>query len=72
MLRHSQLVDFDPDNHKHLKVYADFIKNKSWGKACPFYLVDPWLNVPSMIDSMLARHHLQKTAKFPLKKRVDK
>ena len=51
---------FDPNNKKHLKEYALFLKTQRWKNNCPFYLEDPYMDIPSMINAKLSMHFLRK------------
>lgn len=37
-----------------------FKKNGKWEKGCPFYLHDPFIEVPGMCDSMYTTYMLEK------------
>ncbi len=51
---------FDPTNKKHIKEYALFLKTQRWKNNCPFYLEDPYTDIPAMINAKLAMHFLRK------------
>lgn len=49
-------VKFDPTNVQHMLDYADFLKSNNWRHGCPYYLEDPYTDIPTMIQSKIAQH----------------
>lgn len=51
-------VTFDASNFEHRRAYADFLKNRTWGK-CPYrFLVEAEYNdLISMIQQKLVDHY---------------
>ena len=51
---------FDPTNKQHVKEYALFLKMQQWKNNCPFFLEDPYTDIPTTINAKLAMHFLRK------------
>jgi hypothetical protein len=49
---------FDPANEQHLKQLAYFVKNGRWQNGCPFYLEQPYLEIPAMCSNRFLEHSL--------------
>lgn len=49
-----QRVTFNPENKDHVIDFAKFLKNKNWTNGCPYYLEDPYLDIPTMIRAKIA------------------
>jgi hypothetical protein len=52
--------EFDPANKKDLLELKFFKKNGKWKNGCPFYLEDPYIEVPAMCESKFTNHMLDK------------
>lgn len=58
MLQNNLLVKFDVNNVEHRKVYFNFWKNMKWDAKAPRFEVEqPYLDVPSMIQSKLVQYY---------------
>ena len=49
---------FDPANKAHLKELRFFMTSGKWQHGCPFYLEEPYLEIPAMCYQRLAEHTL--------------
>jgi hypothetical protein len=49
---------FDPTNANHLAELRFFRVNGKWQKGCPFYLEEPFLEIPAMCYHRLTEHQL--------------
>jgi len=49
---------FDPKSSDDLAEYKYFLQKQAWREGCPFVLEWPFLNVISMIEHKITRHHL--------------
>ena len=49
---------FNPSDSTDLKELKYFIANSKWKKGCPFYLEDPWEDIPAMCKDKYARYML--------------
>ena len=52
-------VIFDPTDDGHMKTYASFVKNKNWQNGCPFFLEDPYNDVPTLINEKIVQSVLK-------------
>ncbi len=52
--------EFDPANKQDLMELKFFKKNGKWKNGCPFYLEDPYIEVPAMCESKFTNHMLDK------------
>ena len=52
--------EFDPSNKKDLEEFKFFKKNGKWKNGCPFYLEDPFVEIPAMCESKFTNHMLDK------------
>ncbi len=52
--------EFDPANKQDLLELKFFKKNGKWKNGCPFYLEDPYIEVPAMCESKFTNHMLDK------------
>jgi len=43
---------FDPSKYQDLTEFRYFIKHKRWKTICPFYVVYPWEDAPTMCKDM--------------------
>ena len=55
-----QRREFNPSNKRDLLDLKYFKKNGKWENGCPFYLQDPFIEVPAMCDSMYTNFMLDK------------
>jgi hypothetical protein len=53
-------VLFDPSNKKHLSDYASFLKYNNWKNGCQYFLEDPYMDIPTMINEKVVSHFLTK------------
>jgi hypothetical protein len=49
-------VEFDPSNKDHMAAFGCFVKNGGWKDGCPFYLEEPYTDIPTMICNKIAVH----------------
>ena len=49
---------FDPTNADHLAELKFFRVNGKWQNGCPFYLEEPFLEIPAMCYQRLTEHQL--------------
>lgn len=49
-------VMFDPNNQEHMVAFADFVRYNNWKDGCPFYLEEPYADIPSMLYSKVAEY----------------
>jgi hypothetical protein len=55
---------FDPGKKEDLLEYRYFITKGRWkSKICPFQLLWPYLDIPSMLHEMVAKHYVTKELK---------
>lgn len=53
-------VKFDINNKTHILWYKNFFITMKWGNTgCPFYLEDPYTNIPQMITDRLIKNYLK-------------
>ena len=52
--------EFDPSNEKDLQEFKFFKKNGKWKNGCPFFLEDPFVEIPAMCESKFTNHMLDK------------
>ena len=52
--------EFDPANKKDLLELKFFKNNGKWKNGCPFYLEDPFIEVPIMCESKFTNFMLAK------------
>ena len=52
--------DFNPSSTKDLQELKFFKENNKWKAGCPFYLDDPYLEIPSMCDNKFTNYMLSK------------
>jgi hypothetical protein len=55
-----QRREFDPSSKEDLLELKYFKKNGKWKNGCPFYLEDPFIEVPAMCDSRYTDYMLSK------------
>lgn len=53
---------FDPENPRDLQELKFFVENGRWRNTCPFYLEDPWEDIPIMCKDKFTSHMLSKVA----------
>lgn len=49
---------FNPANKQDVEELKFFIQNNRWKNICPFYLEDPWNNIPVMCTMKFTKHAL--------------
>ena len=49
-------VTFDPSNVDHMREYAMFIRNNNWTNGCRFYLEDPYMDIPTMLNAKIVEY----------------
>lgn len=52
--------DFNPAAIKDLQELKFFKENNKWKTGCPFYIDDPYLEIPSMCDNKFTNYMLSK------------
>ena len=52
--------EFNPASKKDLLEFKIFKKTGKWKNGCPFYLEDPFIEIPAMCESKFTRHMLEK------------
>jgi hypothetical protein len=52
--------EFDPTSKQDLQEFKFFKKNGKWKNGCPFYLEDPFVEIPAMCESKFTNHMLEK------------
>lgn len=50
--------EFDPSSKEDLQEFKFFKKNGKWKNGCPFYLEDPFVEIPAMCESKFTNHML--------------
>jgi hypothetical protein len=55
-----QRREFNPSSKEDLLELRYFKKNGKWENGCPFYLEDPFIEVPAMCDSRYTDYMLSK------------
>ena len=58
-----QRRDFNPAKAEDLKELKYFKDHGKWRDACPFYLEDPFIEVPAMCESKFTNYMLDKVLK---------
>lgn len=49
---------FDPNKKEDLAELKYFLKNAKWKNGCPFFVEDPWEDIPAMCKEKYTRHML--------------
>lgn len=49
---------FDPKNKKDVELLKTFLAENKWGGPCPFFLEEPYLNIPDMLKDRYIRSQL--------------
>lgn len=57
---------FDPKRKEDLIELKYFMEHDQWKKGCPFYLEEPFEDIPSMCKDKYTRLMLKTVAKKPL------
>jgi hypothetical protein len=52
--------EFNPADKKDLQEFKFFKKNGKWKAGCPFFLEDPFVEIPAMCESKFTTHMLEK------------
>jgi hypothetical protein len=52
--------EFDPANKKDLQEFKFFKKYGKWKDGCPFYLEDPFVEIPAMCENKFTNYMLDK------------
>lgn len=55
-----QRREFNPAKKEDLTELKYFKRNGKWKNGCPFYLQDPFIEVPAMCDSIYTNFMLEK------------
>ena len=50
---------FDPTNKDHLSELKFFMTNSKWRVGCPFYLRNPFVEIPAMCFQQFAEHSIK-------------
>jgi hypothetical protein len=53
-------VLFDPADAAHMMEFAAFVKYKTWRSGCPFYLEEPYTDIPTMLYTKVAEYSVRK------------
>jgi len=51
---------FDPSNKEDLKELKFFIARTKWKNGCPFFLEEPFIDIPAMCENKFTRYMLAK------------
>ena len=51
---------FDPSALKDLQELKFFLENNKWRNGCPFYIEDPWEEIPVMCMTRYSQYMLSK------------
>jgi hypothetical protein len=51
--------EFDPTNSQDLQELKFFKKNGKWKNGCPFYLEDPFIDIPTMCENKFTNYMLE-------------
>lgn len=49
---------FDPNKKEDLTELKYFLKHSKWKNGCPFFVEDPWEDIPAMCKEKYTRHML--------------
>jgi len=52
--------EFNPSSNIDLKELKFFKKNGKWKNGCPFYLEDPFVEIPAMCENKYTAYMLDK------------
>jgi hypothetical protein len=52
--------EFNPSNVKDLHELKFFKEHNKWKEGCPFYLEDPFVDIPTMCESKYTSYMLTK------------
>jgi hypothetical protein len=52
--------EFDPASKQDLQEFKYFKKTGKWKNGCPFYLEDPFIEIPAMCESKFTTYMLEK------------
>ena len=52
--------EFNPASKKDLLEFKIFKKTGKWKNGCPFYLEDPFIEIPAMCESKFPNYMLEK------------
>ena len=52
--------EFNPADKKDLQEFMFFKKNGKWKAGCPFFLEDPFVEIPAMCESKFTTYMLEK------------
>jgi hypothetical protein len=52
--------EFDPASKQDLQEFKHFKKTGKWKNGCPFYLEDPFIEIPAMCESKFTNYMLEK------------
>lgn len=50
---------FNPNSIEDIKELKYFLDNGKWKTVCPFYIEDPWENIPEMCKDKFTRYMIQ-------------
>lgn len=60
-------VMFDATNVEHRKMYAEFLKTRSWGKTPVKFELEPeWADIVSMIEHKMLKYYVNQEMNFIL------
>lgn len=49
---------FDPTNKDHVEEFKFFKQNNRWKNGCPFFLEEPFMDIPTMCSQKYINHSL--------------
>ena len=47
---------FNPESYEDITELKYFLDNRRWKGTCPFYIEDPWEDIPSMCKDKFTRY----------------
>lgn len=50
---------FDPANAEHVAEFKFFTSNLRWKKSCPFFLEEPFLDIPTLCSQRFLEHSMK-------------
>ena len=59
MIKSVTRIPFDANNEEHREIAIYFLKNSSWKDSCPFELVWPYQDIPTMIKDKLLQYYIK-------------
>lgn len=62
-LNPKQRVEFDPGNKDHMLDFAAYVKYNNWVDGCNYFLEEPYMDIPAMIQAKIAHYSVSKLLK---------